>query len=95
MHYMHHKNIKCLVRKQLKNEFPHWKRLTKKEKMLLKASRATENWLIRVLFNTHFMAFQVNRRILLSVSIAWCVVFGKGLGRLFPSTKTLPIGHRL
>jgi len=29
---MHHKNIKHMVRKQLKNEFPHWKRLSKKEK---------------------------------------------------------------
>lgn len=32
---MHHKNIKRIVRKQLKNEFPNWKRLTKKEKKKL------------------------------------------------------------
>jgi hypothetical protein len=29
---MHHKNIKLIVRKQLKNQFPHWKRLPKKDK---------------------------------------------------------------
>ncbi|OQY21387.1 MAG: hypothetical protein B6I37_08845, partial [Desulfobacteraceae bacterium 4572_35.2] len=29
---MQHKNIKLMIRKQLKNEFPNWKRLTKKEK---------------------------------------------------------------
>lgn len=29
---MHRKNIKNLVRKQLKTQFPYWKRLTKKEK---------------------------------------------------------------
>ena len=29
---MHHKNIKLIVRKQLKNQFPNWKRLPKKEK---------------------------------------------------------------
>jgi len=29
---MHHKNIKLIVRKQLKNQFPRWKRLPKKNK---------------------------------------------------------------
>ena len=29
---MHHKNIKLIVRKQLKNQFPNWKRLSKKNK---------------------------------------------------------------
>jgi len=29
---MHHKNIKLIVRKQLKNQFPDWKRLPKKNK---------------------------------------------------------------
>lgn len=29
---MHHKNIKLIVRKQLKNQFPNWKRLPKKQK---------------------------------------------------------------
>ena len=29
---MHHKNIKRVVKKQLKKDHPHWKRLTKKEK---------------------------------------------------------------
>ena len=29
---MHHKNIKLIVRKQLKNQFPNWKRLPKKRK---------------------------------------------------------------
>ena len=29
---MHHKNIKLVVRKQLKKQFPNWKRLTKKAK---------------------------------------------------------------
>jgi len=29
---MHHKNIKLLIRKQLKKQFPQWKRLTKKTK---------------------------------------------------------------
>jgi len=29
---MHHKDIKRMVRKQLKNQFPNWKRLTKKTK---------------------------------------------------------------
>jgi hypothetical protein len=29
---MHHKNIKLIVRKQLKNQFPNWKRLPKKNK---------------------------------------------------------------
>ena len=29
---MHHKNIKLIVRKQLKNQFPHWKRLPQKNK---------------------------------------------------------------
>ncbi len=29
---MHHKNIKLLIRKQLKKQFPNWKRLTKKMK---------------------------------------------------------------
>ena len=32
---MHHKNIKLIVRKQLKNQFPNWKRLPKKEKQEL------------------------------------------------------------
>jgi hypothetical protein len=29
---MHHKNIKLIVRKQLKNQFPSWKRLPKRDK---------------------------------------------------------------
>ena len=29
---MHHKDIKALIRKQLKIEYPNWKFLTKKEK---------------------------------------------------------------
>lgn len=29
---MHHKNIKLIVRKQLKNQFPDWKRLPEKDK---------------------------------------------------------------
>jgi hypothetical protein len=29
---MHHKNIKLIVRKQLKNQFPNWKRLPRKDK---------------------------------------------------------------
>jgi hypothetical protein len=29
---MHHKNIKRIVRKQLKKQFPNWKRLRKKIK---------------------------------------------------------------
>ena len=29
---MHHKNIKLMVKKQLKKEFPNWKRLPKKMK---------------------------------------------------------------
>ena len=29
---MHHKNIKLLVRKQLKKQFPRWKRLTRRQK---------------------------------------------------------------
>jgi len=29
---MHHKNIKLIVKKQLKREFPNWKRLPKKMK---------------------------------------------------------------
>jgi len=29
---MHHKNITLIVRKQLKKQFPNWKRLKKKEK---------------------------------------------------------------
>ncbi len=32
---MHHKNIKLIVRKQLKNQFPDWKRLPKKNKQEL------------------------------------------------------------
>jgi hypothetical protein len=32
---MHHKNIKLIVRKQLKNQFPNWKRLPKKNKKAL------------------------------------------------------------
>ena len=32
---MHHKNIKVIVRKQLKKQFPQWRRLTKKEKKKL------------------------------------------------------------
>ena len=29
---MHHKNIKTIIRKQLKTEYPYWRKLTKKEK---------------------------------------------------------------
>jgi len=29
---MHHKNIKLIIRKQLKKQFPNWKRLSRKEK---------------------------------------------------------------
>lgn len=29
---MHHKEIKAIIRKQLKREYPNWKRLTKKKK---------------------------------------------------------------
>ncbi|RLB99003.1 MAG: transposase, partial [Deltaproteobacteria bacterium] len=29
---MHHKAIKAEIRKQLKTRYPHWQRLTKKEK---------------------------------------------------------------
>ncbi len=29
---MHHRNIKAIIKKQLKTEYPNWKRLTKKEK---------------------------------------------------------------
>ena len=29
---MHHKDIKLIVRKQLKKQFPNWKRLSRKEK---------------------------------------------------------------
>ena len=29
---MHHKNIRAIIRKQLKSNYPNWKRLTKKEK---------------------------------------------------------------
>jgi len=32
---MHHKNIKALVRKQLKKQFPNWKRLDHKTKQTL------------------------------------------------------------
>jgi hypothetical protein len=32
---MHHKNIKAIIRKQLKKEYPNWRRLTKKEKKLI------------------------------------------------------------
>ena len=32
---MHHKNIKVIVRKQLKKQFPQWRRLPKKEKKRL------------------------------------------------------------
>ncbi|MBW2187726.1 MAG: transposase [Deltaproteobacteria bacterium] len=39
---MHHKNIKRIIRKQLKNEFPNWKRLTKKEKKEIASKVLTE-----------------------------------------------------
>ena len=29
---MHHKNIKLIVKKQLKEQYPHWKRLRRKKK---------------------------------------------------------------
>ena len=29
---MHHKNIKLIIRKQLKKQFPNWKRMGKKQK---------------------------------------------------------------
>lgn len=32
---MHHKQIKALIRKQLKHEYPHWKRLSRKQKKAL------------------------------------------------------------
>jgi hypothetical protein len=32
---MHHKNIKLIVKRQLKKDHPHWRRLTKKEKKVL------------------------------------------------------------
>ncbi len=32
---MHHKQIKALIRKQLKKEYPNWKRLSKKQKKTL------------------------------------------------------------
>ncbi|MCP4403480.1 MAG: hypothetical protein GY801_40010 [bacterium] len=32
---MHHKQIKALIRKQLKKEYPNWKRLSKKQKKAL------------------------------------------------------------
>ena len=32
---MHHKNIKVIVRKQLKTQFPNWKRLGRKVKQTL------------------------------------------------------------
>lgn len=38
---MHHKDIKLSVKKQLKKDHPHWKRLTKKEKKKL-ATQVTE-----------------------------------------------------
>ena len=39
---MHHKNIKLTVRKQLKNQFPDWKRLPKKNKKELACKGLTE-----------------------------------------------------
>ncbi len=39
---MHHKNIKLIVRKQLKNEFPNWKRLPKNRKRELARKVLTE-----------------------------------------------------
>ena len=30
---MHHKNIKLSIRKQLKKQFPNWKKLAKKQKI--------------------------------------------------------------
>jgi hypothetical protein len=38
---MHHKNIKLMVKKQLKKDHPHWQQLTKKEKKTL-AQQVTE-----------------------------------------------------
>jgi len=36
---MHHKNIKRIIRKQLKKQYPNWKQLSKKrEKGYLKSS---------------------------------------------------------
>jgi hypothetical protein len=32
---MHHKNIKCVVQKQLETQFPNWKRLGRKTKRKL------------------------------------------------------------
>ena len=32
---MHHKQLKALVRKQLKHEYPGWKRLSRKQKKAL------------------------------------------------------------
>ncbi len=32
---MHHKNIKVIVKRQLKKDHPNWRRLTKKEKKVL------------------------------------------------------------
>ena len=32
---MHHKQIKAIIRKQLKHEYPHWKRLSRKQKKAL------------------------------------------------------------
>ena len=39
---MHHKNIKLAVRKQLKKQFPNWKRLSKKAKKELARNVLTE-----------------------------------------------------
>ena len=39
---MHHKNIKLTVRKQLKKQFPNWKRLPKKNKKELAKKVLTE-----------------------------------------------------
>jgi hypothetical protein len=39
---MHHKDIKDKIRKQLKIEYPNWKRLSRKKK-----KAATSAWIIR------------------------------------------------
>jgi len=39
---MHHKNIKLSVRKQLKNQYPHWHRLNRKTKKEIARKVLTE-----------------------------------------------------
>ena len=46
--FMHHKNIKLTVRKQLKKEFPNWKRLPKKMKREISNKVMDEELLAKV-----------------------------------------------